>query len=431
MKSILSRPALSLIFRSLVVLFLVFPPHTSRAQFNPNCTGGVPTFNVNFAGSPQGIYEIIDTVRAGNCCGTTSPDRCLRININPDTGAVAVLFEVTAGSLSPGALFYQINCGTQTQVGQAACVSGASVLTFCKPGNNTNSYRLTSIPRPTFPTDDTVRQNCADTIRLLGLRTDSIRITSVFPGVRGQYDSYLSCTSGCDQIVFTAGSNAPQYVEYEVCGYPIADQCSFTNTVCTTFKVYIRPQLDITVTPNPASFCPTSPTVTLTGAVNGGLPPYTYTWYNGSTVVSSTNTYVASTVGTYTLQVTDAFGSACPSSTANVPVSFQNLAASIASTNVSCNGNNDGIATALFTGGSSPVNYLWSTGETTASVSGLTPGTYGVTITDFTGCTTSSSVTITEPATLTPFPVSITDVACNGEFTGAADMDVTGGTPPY
>jgi len=48
----------------------------------------------------------------------------------------------------------------------------------------------------------------------------------------------------------------------------------------------------------------------------------------------------------------------------------------------------DGTATANPIGGTAPYGYLWNTGATSASISGLCPGTYCVTITDANGCQT-------------------------------------------
>ena len=58
---------------------------------------------------------------------------------------------------------------------------------------------------------------------------------------------------------------------------------------------------------------------------------------------------------------------------------------------------NNGTAQAIVSGGTTPYQYLWSHGATSANVKGLAPATYTVIVTDFKGCTTSGSVTITEP----------------------------------
>ncbi len=57
------------------------------------------------------------------------------------------------------------------------------------------------------------------------------------------------------------------------------------------------------------------------------------------------------------------------------------------------NGNN-GTATCTPTGGTPPFTYIWSNGESTATISGLAPGTFTVSVTDATGCTETSSVVL-------------------------------------
>lgn len=81
---------------------------------------------------------------------------------------------------------------------------------------------------------------------------------------------------------------------------------------------------------------------------------------------------------------------------------------SISSNNVSCNGANDGQINLTVTGPKTPYTYIWNSGQSTANISGLTPGTYTVAITDSVGCERIDSVVITEPASLTTQIVSST-----------------------
>jgi hypothetical protein len=94
------------------------------------------------------------------------------------------------------------------------------------------------------------------------------------------------------------------------------------------------------------------------------------------------------------------------------------LVVDITSTNVTCNGANDGTATVNITsGGVSPYTYNWSNTSTSASISSLSPNIYSVTVTNANGCTATSSTTITEPAAITA-SVNSTDVTCNGANDG-------------
>ena len=65
----------------------------------------------------------------------------------------------------------------------------------------------------------------------------------------------------------------------------------------------------------------------------------------------------------------------------NLPeVNFvSNLYASIQSTDISCNGANDGTATLNITSVTAPYTIAWNGGDTTSSLSNLAVGTYSVT----------------------------------------------------
>lgn len=101
-------------------------------------------------------------------------------------------------------------------------------------------------------------------------------------------------------------------------------------------------------------------------------------------------------------------------------------------TNISCYGKNNGSATINASGGVGNLSYLWLPGgQTTSIATGLSPGTYTLTVSDANSCTASSnSVVITEPALLT-HTSSKTNIACNGNNTGAASVTVTGGITQY
>ncbi|MEI2422513.1 SprB repeat-containing protein, partial [Arthrospira platensis SPKY2] len=76
------------------------------------------------------------------------------------------------------------------------------------------------------------------------------------------------------------------------------------------------------------------------------------------------------------------------------------IATIVNSGDVSCNGAGDGFATVVATGGVTPYSYEWNDGssQTTSTATGLSGGTYEVTVTDGNGCTATASVTISEPS---------------------------------
>jgi hypothetical protein len=157
---------------------------------------------------------------------------------------------------------------------------------------------------------------------------------------------------------------------------------------------------------------------------SGGTSPYTYAWSNAATTISIANL----TAGAYTVTVTDANG--CSTTSTATIAEPTVLASSLTSTNVSCNGGNNGTTAANSTGGTTPYTYAWSNAATTASLSNLTAGAYTVTVTDGNGCTIVSSSTITEPVVLSG-TIATTNVSCNGGSNGTAILTAAGGTTPY
>ena len=79
------------------------------------------------------------------------------------------------------------------------------------------------------------------------------------------------------------------------------------------------------------------------------------------------------------------------------------LTVTTTSTAATTNGGADGTATATAAGGQGSLSYSWNTTptQTTAMATGLLAGTYTVTVTDniTSGCTATSTVTISDPAT--------------------------------
>ncbi|MCB0430465.1 MAG: PKD domain-containing protein [Flavobacteriales bacterium] len=122
--------------------------------------------------------------------------------------------------------------------------------------------------------------------------------------------------------------------------------------------------------------------------VSGGAAPYTYAWNTGETTEDITGL----TDGNYALTVTDTVG--CVGALSVHIIEPKELVANCSE------GGGDVMSNP--TGGTSPYTYLWSPGgATTATVTGVTPGTYYVTVTDGNGCTDEDSV-IVVPTALNP-----------------------------
>jgi len=101
--------------------------------------------------------------------------------------------------------------------------------------------------------------------------------------------------------------------------------------------------------------------------------------------------------------------------------------------NVSCFGAGDGIAEVSPSGGVGNYTYQWNdlAMQTDSIASGLEPGLYGVTVADGNGCTTTASITITQPAELFLDIIEIENVLCFGDTSGNITVLGSGGNPGY
>lgn len=167
---------------------------------------------------------------------------------------------------------------------------------------------------------------------------------------------------------------------------------------------------------------------TATVTFNCGNPACTILWNDPGT--QSTNTATGLPAGSYGVTVTNGIG--CISAgvvTINEPAAIQ---ANASSTDAICNGDCNGTASSIASGGDGNYTYLWddpSTQNTPAAVN-LCVGTYTIIITDGNGCTGTASVIVNDPPVLTVSTTS-SDASCFGFCNGVGTAFPVGGTPPY
>lgn len=231
-----------------------------------------------------------------------------------------------------------------------------------------------------------------------------------------------TATGGTGALVYTwsNGSNSDSQTGLSASAYTItvSDDNSCTVTSSGTVNNVSGSTASITTTNETCSNNNGSATV----IVSGGTGPFLYTWSNGG--VSSTETGL--NANTYSVTVSDINN--CVSTANN---SLSNLAGpslAFSTANAAC-GNTNGSASAIVTGGTPTITYLWNNNETTSAISGISAGAYYVTITDGNSCTNTGSANVNN----TGGP-SITSSSTNeicGQTNGDYSITVAGGTTPY
>lgn len=168
---------------------------------------------------------------------------------------------------------------------------------------------------------------------------------------------------------------------------------------------------------------------TVTGTpVNGN--PFQYSWTLPATLNNATiQNPVSSATTDTTYIVTVSSGGCADSDTMRLTVGAAVIVMS--GTDESCFGFADGTATATVQNPSGTYTYAWSNGGTASTISGLTSGTYRVTVTQNANCSTVDSVTISAPPLMTLTQPAITDVTCFGGSNGSITITASGGAGGY
>jgi hypothetical protein len=164
---------------------------------------------------------------------------------------------------------------------------------------------------------------------------------------------------------------------------------------------------------------------TAIATASGGNAPYTYSWSNGGTSETLTNIGI----GTYFLTVTDANN--CQVTSSAIIEFTSDLSANSSSQNASCFGGTDGVASVQGIAGQLPYTYNWSTGETGGIVTGLSVGTYTVTILDNAGCSYIESVAVGHPSEIFCSASVTSLITTYGGNDGEATASAIGGTGDF
>ncbi len=263
--------------------------------------------------------------------------------------------------------------------------------------------------------------------------TRSLAVTNI-SGPSAYIDKFtnVACNgsaSGMAQAIATGGSGALQYSwSNTVKGSDNPGIVAGTYSVTVTDGNGCTSTDSVNITQSPALIAIASSTTPLcsgSGSVNvnasGGSPGYNYFWSVGSTAQSVSGLLN----NTYSVTVTDSKGCSAISTTAVTAPSP--ITINTSSTRAGCGLSNAG-ASALASGGSGALSYLWSNTASGPALSGIPAGTYTVTVTDGNGCTQSALVFVGNNPGPAITNLQVTDPLCNGALTGSALVNASGGS---
>ncbi|MBI3509359.1 MAG: gliding motility-associated C-terminal domain-containing protein [Bacteroidetes bacterium] len=384
----------------------------------------VPAGTTITSGQGTATITIVAGSTPGNICCTPSsacgpgPQTCIAVTLAPSPTSTQTSTNVSCNGGNNGSATITPNpAGAYTyvwspNVSVAQTASSLPAGTYTVTASNSGGCTTTQTITITQPTPITTTASHVD------LQCNSVNNGSATVNPSGGAGGYTYSWSPAGGNSATASNLSAQNY---TCTITDASGCAITQT----FTITSPSAMTLTTSATP-SVCG-SPNGTATVNAAGGAGGYTYSWSptggNGATASGLNG-------GSYVVTVTDANG-CISTATVNVVGASTPTVTVTASANILCNGNSTGSATVTPSGGNGPYTYSWSpSGGTNATANNLSAGSYTCTLTDANGCTSTDSVTLTEPPLLTASLTSV-DILCNGGNSGSATVTAAGGNPAY
>lgn len=424
------------------------------------CPGGTAVITANFTvGAPPFSFNFTDGVNTYTRSGFYSGDTIL---VNPVTNTIYSFTSITDsfGCTRPGAfagaaqvLIQPAISITSVNVANPSCFGG---------GNGTITINATGGVSPlTYSINGGTNTQFSNVFAGLSAGSYNAVVVDGFgcsqsyagnPVVVGQPTDIVHTTSTTDAscanvfdgtITISASGGTPPYT-YSLNGGPTQPGNVFSGLGATTYAISVFDangcldtssatinntyiiSVDTLSQTNVSCFGYTDGAVTV--QVNGGIPPYAYS-INGVTFQPS-GTFTGLSAGTYILTGRDSKGCtdfvtvtiAQPSA---VSVTIDSIV------DLLCFGSATGAIYITPSGGTAPYTFNWSNGTSNEDLTGVSGGTYNVTVTDSKGCSAANGATISQPLELFLNIATYSDLLCINDSTGSVDLTANGGVPPY
>ncbi|MBK6332105.1 MAG: hypothetical protein IPF62_17030 [Bacteroidetes bacterium] len=406
----------------------------NNGSITVTATGGLGALNYNlqpvnqnnatgiFTNLAAGVYTM--TVADANGCTISST-----ATINEPTILSWTATATTDVNCNGG------NDGTLT----ATATGGTGMINYnLQPTNQTNNTGLfTNLTAGTYTVTATDANGCTLTTTLVINQSPALTWTQ-------NTATNITCNGGIDGSITTTATGGTGIINYNLQPTNQTNNTGlFTNlaantytilatdangcTISTTLTITEPTLLSITniTTTNPTCVPGNDGSMTITAS--GGTLAYTY---NIGGANQANNVFANLGAGNYTITVTDANGCTATSTQTIAPPNSPTITA-VVTTDVDCNGGNNGSITVTATGGLGALNYNLqpvNQNNATGIFTNLAAGVYTMTVADANGCTISSTATINEPTILSWTATATTDVNCNGGNDGTLTATATGGT---
>ncbi|MDI1353433.1 MAG: gliding motility-associated C-terminal domain-containing protein [bacterium] len=288
---------------------------------------------------------------------------------------------------------------------------------------------------------------CAGTPSMIAASLYSITSTGQVGSLQLAANGKIYCSrwNQTDLGVINNPNASGSACNYSITGQSLSPKASWWSlpNFMSSYFIQRPPPTPFTYSVNNAFGCQTAsfnttynPSITIVGCAASGYSLNALQWNfgdpgSGSANYSSLNspTHAFPTLGTYTVQLVLYYSCGGGTDTLKQVVNINQPCITVSSTSITCA--NLGSATVAALGGTGPFSYTWMpTAQTSSVATGLSPGTYTITVFDFGNNFTYTATTVF--TSLIPLTGSISmtgSVTCNGASTGTGNVtNLAGGS---
>lgn len=416
---------------------------TLVSSSDANCNQSNGSICVNVTGGSGSIQlQWLDPGLQTTNCATNLAAGCYALEVTDGNGCVKdttfCIDDVAGPSISLSQLD-DATCNGQADGTIVTSVSGSTMpLTI-------NWYDGSLSPLPAYANQQIITGLTADCYRIevvdgAGCAASSVYCVSEPQAITSIINQVVhnSCYASCDGEagVYVTGGTGPYAYSWSqgdnvnaayntgLCAGQIDLVVTDVNGCTNSNSVIINQPVELTLSSVNLTdiLCAGECTGGIQATIIGGTQPYSYTWSGGFNNGAQATNLCA---GSYTLDIIDYKG--CDTTftwTINEPTP---LNISTSSTNSTC-GLCNASASVTPSGGTTPYDFMWSTGAITPTVSGsLCAGNHVITVTDGNGCSEQEQITVIDEPSPVIDSLVFNEPDCFGTATGSGTVYASGG----
>lgn len=348
----------------------------SNGSATASISGGTPSYNYLWSTGATGAS--ISNLSAGTYTVTATD--------NNSCSGVATATVASSSSLVSAKTFSNVSCYEGNNGTAAVSIVSGTPNYIYLWSNLSNTAAINNLTAGNYYVTITDGVNCQHVDTIVISQPDSIQlqVTATSALCYGQASGAATAqASGGESgynFSWSTGETGETIHNLATGNYAVTVSDSMNCSTIAEFLIDAPPVISTPITTTSVS-CYGESNGTANVIPSGGLGNFTFLWSNGDTTHNATNL----SAGVYQVIVSDENG-CTTSDTANIEQPSQ-IQITTTSTNGSASVN-------IVSGGVAPYSYLWSTGDTTSNVTGLSSGNYIVTVTDNNGCTASAGVSV-------------------------------------